>query len=419
MPYPYQISSTAWMPDPIFNPGPFNYSTSLYVTLHDRTNNHVEIWKSTDSGVNWSEVDSANHPSVRSSDQAIDTHRSGNTLYILYTPSAGATLAIIPFDLTTDTWGTPITGGPTTTAQHFHKVVKRSGGTYVVIWTDLDGGYRRINAVTYSGSWSSTTVLLDPGTTDYTTYEYWLISVVIDASDHTYVLASTASSGGNIRLVRFSSSGSVDVTRWRAIGFADPSRAATEGLAGQGILTAYPSGSAVIAWPFLAADSIGVDPADAFVRPILAFSEPVATPAAAAFCSIQESVGQSLDSGNSLCQPSCSVVALGTTHYLYYNQMAELAAPDYSQFSLKRVCTSFGHWSGPTAVFTPSAGDEYEISLVSAKAVSSTAVGIMFQSGQAGTGNAYYTYRYPHYYQETPSCGASSPCGSGSYSVMF
>jgi hypothetical protein len=94
-------------------------SPNLYVVALDKINNHVEVWKSTDSGQTWAEVDAANHKTVSSSagSRCADADIVGTTITIAYITGA-STYSFCDFNTNTDTWGTPVnsTAGSTLVA---------------------------------------------------------------------------------------------------------------------------------------------------------------------------------------------------------------------------------------------------------------------------------------------------------------
>ena len=105
--------------------GPSFDGTNIYVFLYDIvtafTDAHVEMWKSTDQGEAWTQLDSANDPDTdttpTSVGMVIDAQETFDLgvipeLYACYqAPTTGA-LIVHPFNITTEKWGTASSPGP-------------------------------------------------------------------------------------------------------------------------------------------------------------------------------------------------------------------------------------------------------------------------------------------------------------------
>lgn len=401
MAYPYQITNAAHLPATIFEPGPYLYGSAIYAVLHDRTNHHVEVWRSTDAGVSWAEADAANHKSVRSSpaaEQVIDTfERDGDSnLYILYTVGGGTTLNIAAFDRATNLWGTVITGGPTPTFGRACMLVRLSTGDFRVYFTDADGSARRrIGIQTYSGTWSGTTYIFEPTVTETTAFSYFLKSIVVDASDNVRALA-TAGSGGNYRMRSYSAAGSLGtLNSWNSF-FEHQGAAST--YSGPSILFA-PGSAELLAFPvFLQQQFSG----PSLCRPATLICDNAAVPDSVSASPIADDI--ITDDGSSLHEPYASLIWSSPALTLYYSWMD--GVPD---FKIRRACSKMGAWTAPTDVFVPASGVNQQIRYCSARLLGSN-VGILFSSGSTGFG----TYERPQYYQEAlPSCAADSVCAEG------
>lgn len=90
-------------------PGPFLEGTDVFVVVADKTNNHVEVWKSTDYGQTWAEADAANHKSISSTStfKSYDAVRVGSVITIAYITGA-STYSFCDFNMSTGLWGTPV-----------------------------------------------------------------------------------------------------------------------------------------------------------------------------------------------------------------------------------------------------------------------------------------------------------------------
>jgi len=190
--------------------GPYRYASALYVFCYiDDTFGTGDIkivcFRSTDEGVTWSAQDYDAGPDAWTGDSdsaALATYQYGANIVAAYSADGGDTiagsdnpkLAFAVFDCSSNTWGEPITTGPTiyrpgnfpiepeggygnpyqqgltvgnTIDQGQISVVRRSSGEFVFLYDSHDivhenpgGGkygyyYRRVSLVRYSGSWSS------------------------------------------------------------------------------------------------------------------------------------------------------------------------------------------------------------------------------------------------------------------------
>lgn len=403
MAYPYQITNAAHLPGTIFEPGPYLYGSAIYAVLHDRTNHHVEVWRSTDAGATWAEADAANHKSVRSSpaaEQVIDTfERDGDSnLYILYTVGGGTTLNIAAFDRATNLWGTVITGGPTPTFGGACMLVRLSTGDFRVYFTEGAAPFH-IGIQTYSGSWSGTTYAFDPGVTETASFSYFLKSIVADASDNVRALA-TAGSGGNYRMRSYSAAGSLGaLNSWNQ--FSEMG-APQSNYSGPGILFA-PGDANLLGFPVFLYHNIA---ATSVCRPAALLAGNVATPESVAGHIVVDNI--LTDDGSSVHEAFGSLVWSSPALTLYYSWMDGVP-----QFKIRRACSKMGAWTAPTDVFVPASGVNQQIRYCSARLLGSN-VGILFSSGSIGFG----TYERPQYYQEAlPSCAADSVCSAGQSSI--
>ena len=130
----------------------FSNGTNYYAVTVDTTNNTAEVWKSTDGGNTWAEQDSAHHPSVYNSAgwkvASGSVASNGTKIWVGYW-TASSVLALKPFDMSTDTWGTASStqnfydyiGGAGT--DRFIQTAVRTDGTVVVfaIYSYYFGSY--------------------------------------------------------------------------------------------------------------------------------------------------------------------------------------------------------------------------------------------------------------------------------------
>jgi hypothetical protein len=145
--WPNHLNSTA---------GIFVNGSNLYVFTSAPSTLDLTANKSTDGGDTWSAVGTS--PGLSS---VFNVIQNGTSTY-----AAGfinSAVRIVPFDMTTDTWGTSITGGPTinqnvaaTTPVYF---CLRSDGTYVMTYQGstesvMGTAYRRVKIHYYNGSWN-------------------------------------------------------------------------------------------------------------------------------------------------------------------------------------------------------------------------------------------------------------------------
>jgi hypothetical protein len=218
MPFPNNVgnSDVKWSALINVKHGPFVVGSALYVVFPDKTNNKIEVWKSTDGGETWTEQDSAGEPSMTAN--VIGKTIYGCTLvsgifYIGYSDSGLGNAAIKQFDTSTDLWGTRLDMGATGAATGVTAgplqlyIITRSDGTHVGLHngateTVMGTAYRRIKARYYNGTtWNGPYDVIGsanspiantlPGTQTH----YDVRSIVLGASDRVH-LFFTYSGGG-------------------------------------------------------------------------------------------------------------------------------------------------------------------------------------------------------------------------------
>jgi hypothetical protein len=153
--------------DNVVGNGPFINGTDIYGVFLDTASDPlgVEVWKSSDNGASWAEQDSGNHPTTATSafGHYLMASKLGTDLAIAY-PGGSDQLSFSPFDLSNDTWGAEVTGGPTldlsestrSTLKWVH-IFKRSDGSHVVIYNVATRDF--VYATVYDGGWGGAITL--------------------------------------------------------------------------------------------------------------------------------------------------------------------------------------------------------------------------------------------------------------------
>ena len=106
MSFPVTIGVTHYHENRLGPYGPFKHGDNLYLLAVDKTNENIEVWKSTDSGATWALQDAVNAPEMVdvAARQSCGATIDGDTLWILFHPSLG--FIFIPFDLLNNVYGT-------------------------------------------------------------------------------------------------------------------------------------------------------------------------------------------------------------------------------------------------------------------------------------------------------------------------
>jgi hypothetical protein len=159
-------------------------STNRYIVTVDTnrfvvgssTDHTLRVWKSTDSGSTWVEADGANRKAIKYQPGASPLNGGaiawcdfdGATVHIAYLLQEAASgsqgfIEIVTFSTASDTWGSVITGGPTTlnysgqqyTAGFTGFTINRRGSDYVVHYQgtkeNVGGNKDRVYRAVYSG----------------------------------------------------------------------------------------------------------------------------------------------------------------------------------------------------------------------------------------------------------------------------
>jgi hypothetical protein len=157
MPYPATISGVSWPEHRNNVLGPFLYEDSLYVAVLDVPNNHLEVWRSTDSGETWAEADAANHPAINNtaSNRSTDAFVTGSVLSVGTVEAGSVLMRIWRFDLATNLWagGFNALSGPQVYTNVTGKIafgsIRRASGSYVAFYQGgpesiMGSAYRRV-----------------------------------------------------------------------------------------------------------------------------------------------------------------------------------------------------------------------------------------------------------------------------------
>jgi len=154
--------SPTGMPQPgAGDPGVFRHGGNLFtVIVYPPVQQDVQVWKSTDGGVSWTQLDAANEPNALYDAQCL-AWDGANTLTIALLPSPGASAPVIlrNFDLAGETWGAPFGGAGAPSPDALFGLYRRSSGDLVLLVEDttaLPGVPSRLGAYVFSGgAWSS------------------------------------------------------------------------------------------------------------------------------------------------------------------------------------------------------------------------------------------------------------------------
>lgn len=187
-------------------PGPYEYGGAFYLfTLgtEGSTDGKIVPFKSTDGGRNWVTVDEANGPAASTGVTLRPFFcRSGNTVTCVYHYGAG--WCFIDFDLTTETFGTAVTGAPVSFAitdkyDQQSLAFRLSDGTTRILYNDSTD----IKAIDYTSYWG----------TPFTVVNGDSANAILDGSDqiHLFYRGDTAGEGGvpGIGYVRIFSDGTI------------------------------------------------------------------------------------------------------------------------------------------------------------------------------------------------------------------
>jgi hypothetical protein len=205
--------------------GPIEHGSALYCALHDKTNNHAEVWKSSDGGNTWAEQDAANHPSAATTNgrrslsvrkAAVNSAGSAaDVLVVGYNPNDKSLWR--EFNLSSDTWGTVgVSGGGSQglngagLAGPLVDVIRRSDGTTVIVATGntesiMGTPYQRVRIDRWSGTtWQAGVIIGDTVATNHNAGTVVLgasdrIHIIYRISNSTTLLHATFTSGNSLQ----------------------------------------------------------------------------------------------------------------------------------------------------------------------------------------------------------------------------
>jgi hypothetical protein len=223
--------------------GPYEYGGALYVVnlnpdFSDDFVVFLEVFKSTDAGMSWTVQDGAGPECYSDSFNAdsVGTFQDGANIVCAFKQPGGAVvdgvsnpqLTFALFDCSADTWGSPVSGGPTVyemgsfpagtppggysgysggrqgewVGWGIIEVVRRSTGEYVFVYDSFDeydnlGGYgyyyRRLSCVRYSGGfWSSPVTLFMPLIGGVQQRDYFMGYLSLGADDTVHIFGASA-----------------------------------------------------------------------------------------------------------------------------------------------------------------------------------------------------------------------------------
>jgi hypothetical protein len=125
--------------------GPFPIGANLYAALVDFLTSHVNVYKSTDGGLTWATMDSANRPICAN---ALDVLLVGTVFHLLY-PTAANVLKHITFDTATDTFGPVSVDGPGNAA--VPRIAQFSSGDFCIGYNDSVDPLFTVKLLIFSG----------------------------------------------------------------------------------------------------------------------------------------------------------------------------------------------------------------------------------------------------------------------------
>lgn len=123
----------------------------------------IAVYKSTDNGATWSVLDNSNAPTCFYHSAGYDA--TNNIIWFGYIPTAGnVNLAIVSFDLATETYGTADTGGPATSSNglsdgRYLTTQVLSTGIAVISYPFVTSTHNGARLVEYNAGWGSPVTL--------------------------------------------------------------------------------------------------------------------------------------------------------------------------------------------------------------------------------------------------------------------
>ncbi len=137
--------------------GPFLVGAVEYAVLSDVNSFNLEVYRSPDAGVTWTEMDAGNEPNAAAGNYHVEL--VGTKLQIIYSGSATGLATYQEFDTVSNTWGAAdVSAGPDSMQGAF-RVVLCPNGDYVCLWTGIAGSL--LSQRRSGGVWHASILLVD------------------------------------------------------------------------------------------------------------------------------------------------------------------------------------------------------------------------------------------------------------------
>ncbi len=195
MPTPYVIENT---PTNVSQPlgqyaGPFLRGTDIYAAINDVTVaglvQQIGAFKSTDGGLTWAVQDQPGEVGFAVADVC---RVSNDVLRYAYNPGGVSDTRLIDFDMSTDTFGAPITGGASPISGSGTTpllVGALSNGHTVIVYEKSVGGNPDVYVQEYDGATWGTPVLVKAHSgSGGTLVQPFLLGIIVDTSDQVHIL---------------------------------------------------------------------------------------------------------------------------------------------------------------------------------------------------------------------------------------
>jgi hypothetical protein len=207
MALPYTFSGINWSQFKNSDHGPWEYGGNLYSLWVDIPNLTVEVWKSTDDGDSWAEVDAANHPAIfdHLDDLNMSTsgHFTGTDIIVGLSNTSNTSAGFVVFQCDTDTWDATVNtnlrsaynSGFGFSGFHAYAALKRADNAVVVVGQGDTNGvmgqqYRAVRTrITSTDITTSTWVIAQTLVFGSVQIHYDFIGACVDASGRVYVFA--------------------------------------------------------------------------------------------------------------------------------------------------------------------------------------------------------------------------------------
>lgn len=434
MPYPYRIGNDDTNTPFTFNIediGPFEYNSALYAVFMNAVNDHIEVWRSTDAGVTWTQQNSGNEPIGKvitgSGNTLYQVRMVGSTLYVLYIKSTDEQAAIRPFDLATNTWtvASEVTGGPTPTNSGGSGIIhgspsvtfeRFSNGRYVVVYTSTEtvGGQPkdRVRAKIWNGSSWVSDQMINTNKSGTSGTGDGLVGCILGADDLAHLFwydgayfclfHRTLDSSGTLGSIQ-----QIPTVGW------------DKSAMHLGIPMSYVDscGDTWIVVPAALWNTTNAQvpyTSQTTIRPGIVRGKCALNPKWNVETAADETDGPSdrpWPGGHKVMSAlwNSSTSAL----HLYWARKGEQTSTNYKIMTAANIG---GGWSSPTALFDAGGAAGDKVHLVYARKIAA-GVGIIFGSEDIASSD---TYGYPHYHQFSLSTsGAPSACGASSSGAAY